>query len=148
VILTSELEWYPSVLDHTFKEDEQWGEAPTFKSQFDEIGDSTQRVILHHNTYFDRQDGTITDYIIDQCICATHMFTTIKDQDSNISYNAYQHAIAEAPNSTQVITPKTTVNVLRISNSYSPSLDGCLPTSYKRHLNIPPSMRDFLLVPC
>jgi hypothetical protein len=31
VILTSELEWNPSILDHIFKADEQWGEAPTFK---------------------------------------------------------------------------------------------------------------------
>jgi hypothetical protein len=69
VILTSELEWDPSVLDHAFKEDEQWGEAPTFKSQFDEVGDYTQRVVtLHHNTYFERQDGTTMDDIIDQCI--------------------------------------------------------------------------------
>jgi hypothetical protein len=65
VILTSELEWDPSVLDHIFKDDEQWGEAPTFKSQFNEVGDYTQRVLLHHNTYFERQDGTNTDDIID-----------------------------------------------------------------------------------
>jgi hypothetical protein len=71
------LEWDPSVLDHTFKEDEQWGEAPTFKSQFDEIGDYTQRVILHHNTYFERQDGTTADDVINQCIYATHMFDKI-----------------------------------------------------------------------
>jgi hypothetical protein len=52
VILASALEWDPSVLDHIIKEDEQWGDAPTFKSQFDEVGDYTQRVILHHDTYF------------------------------------------------------------------------------------------------
>jgi hypothetical protein len=28
VILTSELEWDPSVLEHKFKEDEQWGDPP------------------------------------------------------------------------------------------------------------------------
>jgi hypothetical protein len=32
VILTSELEWDTSVLDHIFKASEQWGEVPTFKS--------------------------------------------------------------------------------------------------------------------
>jgi hypothetical protein len=32
ILPTSELEWDPCVLDHIFKEDEQWGEAPTFKS--------------------------------------------------------------------------------------------------------------------
>jgi hypothetical protein len=47
VILTFELEWDPSVLDHIFKADEKWGEAPTFKSQFNEVGDYKQRVILH-----------------------------------------------------------------------------------------------------
>jgi hypothetical protein len=52
VILTSKLEWDPSVLDHTFTDDEQWGEAPTYNSQFDDVGDYTQRIILHHNTYF------------------------------------------------------------------------------------------------
>jgi hypothetical protein len=56
------------------------------------------------------------------------MFNTNEDQNGNISYNAYQHAIAEAPNSTQVITPKTTVK-------RSPDFQ-------------PPSTRDFLLVPC
>jgi hypothetical protein len=53
---------------HEFREDEQWGEAPTFKSQFDEVGDYKQCVILHHNTYFERQDGTTTDDVINQCI--------------------------------------------------------------------------------
>ena len=109
VILTSELEWDPSVLDHTFKEDEQWGETPTYKSQFDEVGDYTQRVILHHNMYFERQDGNTTANVIDQCIYATHASTTITDQEGNTFYDAHQHDITEAPTSTQVITPKTTV---------------------------------------
>jgi hypothetical protein len=84
VILTSKLEWDPSVLDHIFKASEQWGEVPTFKSQFDEVGDYTQRVILHHNTSFERQDGTTTDDIIDQCTYATHMFTTTEEHEGNI----------------------------------------------------------------
>jgi hypothetical protein len=29
--LHPKLKWDPSVLDHTFKEEKQWGEAPTFK---------------------------------------------------------------------------------------------------------------------
>jgi hypothetical protein len=77
IILTSELEWDPSVLDHVFKQDEQWGEAPSFNSQFDEVGDYKQRAILHHNTYFERQDGTTADNVIYQCIYATHMSNTI-----------------------------------------------------------------------
>jgi hypothetical protein len=104
------LEWNPSVLDHIFKEDEQWREAPTFISQFDEVGDYTQRVILHHNTYFERQDGTTTDDIIVQCIYATHMFTTTKEHEDNIFYDAFQHEIAEAFTSAQAIIPRTTVN--------------------------------------
>jgi hypothetical protein len=47
VILTSELQWHPSVLDHIFKDNEQWGETPTFKSQFNEVSDYTQRAITH-----------------------------------------------------------------------------------------------------
>jgi hypothetical protein len=52
VILTLESKWDPSVLDHAFKQGEQWGEAPSFNSQFDEAGDYKQRIIFHHNTYF------------------------------------------------------------------------------------------------
>jgi hypothetical protein len=108
-ILTSELEWDPSVLDHIFKVDEQWGEAPTLKSQFNAVGDYTQRNILHHNTYFKCQDGTTTDDIIDQCIYAPHIFTTTEEHEGNIFYDAFQHAIAEAPTSAQAIIPRTTV---------------------------------------
>jgi hypothetical protein len=42
ILLTSKLEWDPSVLDHVFKQDVQWGEAPSFNSQFDEVGDYKQ----------------------------------------------------------------------------------------------------------
>jgi hypothetical protein len=37
VILTSELEWEPSVLDHEFKEDEQWGGVPTIDSSLTKL---------------------------------------------------------------------------------------------------------------
>jgi hypothetical protein len=52
VILTSALEWDTSVLDHEFKEDQQWGEAPTINTQFDDVGDYKQRIVLHHTLYF------------------------------------------------------------------------------------------------
>jgi hypothetical protein len=84
VILTSKLEWDPSVLAHIFKEDEQWGEAPTFKSQFDEVGNYTQCIILNHNMCFKRQDGTTTGNVIDQCIYATHIFTTTEEHEGYI----------------------------------------------------------------
>jgi hypothetical protein len=38
VILTSELEWDLSALDHEFKEDEEWGEAIAINTSFDEVG--------------------------------------------------------------------------------------------------------------
>jgi hypothetical protein len=95
-------------LDHFFKEDEQWGEAPTFKSQFDEVGDYTQRIILHHYTYFERQNGTTTEDV-DRCIYATHMSTTSIEHKGTIFYDTFQIEIAEAPTSMQAIIPKTTV---------------------------------------
>jgi hypothetical protein len=103
------LEWDPSVLDHIVKEDEQWGEAPTFKSQFDEVGNYTQRDILHHNTYFECQDGTTTEDVIDQCIYATHMSDTTTEHEGIVFYDTFQNDIAEAPASTQINKPKTTV---------------------------------------
>jgi hypothetical protein len=39
VSLTSELEWEPSVLDHEFKEDVQWGGVPAISTSFDESGE-------------------------------------------------------------------------------------------------------------
>jgi hypothetical protein len=68
VILTSELEWDPSVLDHDFKEDEQWGAVPELDSSFDEVGDYKHRVIVQHLAYFHRQDGNLIDDVIDQCV--------------------------------------------------------------------------------
>jgi hypothetical protein len=56
VILTSEVECDPSVLDHDFKEDEQWGDFPELESSFDEFGDYKHRVIVQHLAYFQRQD--------------------------------------------------------------------------------------------
>jgi hypothetical protein len=47
-ILTSEIEWDPSVLDHDFKEDEQWGVVPEIESSFDEFGDYKHCVIAQH----------------------------------------------------------------------------------------------------
>jgi hypothetical protein len=67
-ILTSELEWEPSVLDVDFKEDEHWGEVPELDSSFDEFGDYKQHVIVQHLAYFQRQDGDLIDDVIDQCV--------------------------------------------------------------------------------
>jgi hypothetical protein len=62
------LEWDLSVLDHDFKEDEQWGEVPEMDSSFDEVGDYKHRVIVQHLAYFHRQDGNLIDDVIDQCV--------------------------------------------------------------------------------
>jgi hypothetical protein len=68
VILTSELEWDPLVLDHDFKKDEQWGEVPELDTSFNDYGDYKHRVVVQHLAYFHRQDGDLLDYVLDQCI--------------------------------------------------------------------------------
>jgi wobble nucleotide-excising tRNase len=83
--------------DHVFKQDEQWGEALSFNSQFDEVGDCKQRVVLHHNTYFEQQDSTTADDVIDQCIYAAHMSNTITEHEGTIFYDAFQSEVADAP---------------------------------------------------
>jgi hypothetical protein len=64
---------------------------------------------LHHITYFKRQDGTSTEDVINQCIYATHMSNTTTEHEGIIFYDTFQTDIVEAPTSSQVITPKTTV---------------------------------------
>jgi hypothetical protein len=71
-MLTSDLEWDPSVLDHEFKEDEQWGDTPIFPSSLDDVGDYKYRVALQNHSYFQRQDGNSTDDIINQCSFSSH----------------------------------------------------------------------------
>jgi hypothetical protein len=135
-------------LDHIFKEDKQWGEEPTFKSQFDEVDDYTQRIILNNNTYFARQDGTTTEDIIDQCIYATHMSTTTKEHEGIISYDTFKLVSQKPLLLLRPLYLKPPSKVLRTSNYYAAALDGCPPTLYKRCLNIPLSTHDFLLVLC
>jgi hypothetical protein len=65
----------PSVLDHEFKQDQQWGQAPTINTLFDEVSNYKQRFILHHTSYFQHQDGTTTGDISDQCLYAIHVFS-------------------------------------------------------------------------
>jgi hypothetical protein len=75
VMMTSELEWYPSVLDHEFKEDEQWGDTPTIPGFFDNDGDYKHHVALQHQSYFQRQDGNSIDDVIYKCFFF-HSYTT------------------------------------------------------------------------
>jgi hypothetical protein len=108
IILTSELEWDPSVLDHKFKEDEQWGDFPSIPSSLDEVGDYKQQVILKHQSYFERQDGDSNNDIINRCIFATHT-TSVYGYDNTIFFDAYETEILDTPVSLQDIVPKTTV---------------------------------------
>jgi hypothetical protein len=68
VILTSEVEWDPSGLDHDFKEDKQWGEIPEMESSLDNVGDYKHHGIVQHLAYFQRQDGSLFDDNLDQCV--------------------------------------------------------------------------------
>jgi hypothetical protein len=63
----------------------------------------------HHNTYFAQQDGTTADDVINQCIYATHMSTTITEHEGAIFYDTFQSEVAKAPTSTQAMIPTTTV---------------------------------------
>jgi hypothetical protein len=90
VIMTSELEWGPSVLDHEFKEDEQWGDSPTIPSSFNEVGEYKHRVALQHHSYFQRQDGSSTDDIIDQCNFVTHSSPSTYEFDRTLYYDTYE----------------------------------------------------------
>jgi hypothetical protein len=47
VIMTSEFEWDPSVLDHEFKEDESWGNPHPIPSSSTDVGD--YNIVLHYN---------------------------------------------------------------------------------------------------
>ena len=80
VFLTGELEWNPSVLDHTITDDEQWYDAlDSLESDpnanlFDEYGNYRRRVIVqniekHQSKHV--SDGTIDD-LIDLCAFHAH----------------------------------------------------------------------------
>ena len=79
VFLTSEKEWDPSVLDHEFPDDEQWGDVPSIASPFDEYGDYKHRVLVQHLDYFIRHDGHTVDDVIDQCVLNSQLSFGIAD---------------------------------------------------------------------
>jgi hypothetical protein len=58
----------PPILDHDFKEDEQWGDISEMESSFDEVGYYEHCIIVQHLVYSQRQDGNLFDGIFDQCI--------------------------------------------------------------------------------
>jgi hypothetical protein len=109
VIMTPELEWDPSVLDHKFKEDEQWGDPPTIPSSFNEVGEYKHRVALQQHSYFQRQDGNSTDDVIYQCIFVTHTSPSTYEFDSTLFYDTYETEILDVPTSSPILTPNHTI---------------------------------------
>jgi hypothetical protein len=107
--MTSELEWDSSVLDHEFKEDEQWGDPSAIPSTFNDVGEYKHRVALQHHSYFQHQDGNLTDDIIDQCIFVTHSSPSTYEFDNTLFYDTYKTEILDTPTSSQILTPKHTV---------------------------------------
>jgi hypothetical protein len=108
-MMTSELEWDPYVLDHEFKEDEQWGDTPTIPISFGDVGAYKHCVALQHQSYFQHQDGNSLDDVINQCVFTTHSVPSVYEFDDTIFYNAYDTEILDTPKLSQTFTPKTTV---------------------------------------
>jgi hypothetical protein len=110
VILTSELEWDPSVLDHDFQADDQWGVVPEIDDRFNQFGDYNHRVVVQHLSYFQRNDGDQLDDVIDQCILAAQAPFEFEEPQF---YDAHQTEIefshdADNPPDAPVFTPKVT----------------------------------------
>jgi hypothetical protein len=80
----------PSVLDHNFKEDKQWGEVPGLDSSFDDYGDYKYRVVVHL-AYFHRQDGDLLDDVLDQCVLDSQTSQVLHEP---VFYDAHETEIA------------------------------------------------------
>jgi hypothetical protein len=138
VILTSEFKWDPTVLDHDFKEDEQWGEVPELDSSFDEVGDYKHRVIVQHLAYFHRQDGDLIDNIIDQCVLDAQ---TSQVPHEPVFYDAHETelAIPEGIHLAHLHPPlldqRLFQSVILITTSYAHSLVGLVQISSRRPLS-------------
>jgi hypothetical protein len=82
VFLTSELEWDPTVMDHEFTDDSQWGDDAPAKSSiltndsYDEFGQYRYRVQVNQHCYFARLDGFDINDHIDRCVFAAHATPT------------------------------------------------------------------------
>jgi hypothetical protein len=139
VMLSSEVEWDPSVLDHDFKEDDNWGEGPEMESSFDNVGDYKHSVIVQHLEYFQRQDGDLLDDVIDQCVL-----------DSQVSQGNPEPTFFDAMKQNKVRNQKAPAQNTR----YEPDYDQLCPffgwsaqTSSRRILITSRNMHVFLLVP-
>jgi hypothetical protein len=107
VILTSEMEWDPSVLDHDFNDDAQWGDVPDIDTPFDNFGDYKHRVIVQHLSYFQRHDGDLIDDIIDQCVFdAQTSFHPVSSVTEAITfYDAHETELAIPPDKELPLVP-------------------------------------------
>jgi hypothetical protein len=107
VILTSEMEWDPSILDHDFPDDEQWGDVPDPDTPFDAFGDYKHRVIVQHLSYFQRHDGDLLDDIIDQCVFNAQTSGDLVDpnMEEPTFYDAHETELAEPPDEAPSILP-------------------------------------------
>jgi hypothetical protein len=112
VVLTSENNWDPSVLDHVFGPDHQWQDIidsdPSF-NRFDEFGKYRQRLTIQHMAYFNRHDGDSVDDNIDRCIVNANLhFSSL----NILSYAAHETDITLASDvddftaHPQVVIPK------------------------------------------
>ena len=102
VILTSELEWDPSVLDHEFHADDQWGDVPGIDTPFDDVGDYQHRVIVQHLSYFERHNGDQLDDIIDQCVFAAQTSSNMPEPQF---YDAHEIEVDETPGDILPLVP-------------------------------------------
>jgi hypothetical protein len=68
VLLTSELEWDPTVLDDDNIERQHPDIDFLTNKSFDEYGHFRHRVNVQHWSYFNHQDGIEVDQVMDQCI--------------------------------------------------------------------------------
>jgi hypothetical protein len=90
VFLTFEVEWDPTVMDHEFTDESQWGEDNLAivdlisASAYDEFGQYRHRVIVNKHVYFSRFNSDDIDDHIDQCVVEAHS-TEIEPDPSTIN---------------------------------------------------------------
>jgi hypothetical protein len=90
VFLTSEVEWDPTVLDHDFTDESEWGEDnPEIvdlisASAYNEFGQYCHCVEVNKHVYFARFNSDDIDDHIDQCVATAHS-TEIEPEPSTIN---------------------------------------------------------------
>jgi hypothetical protein len=142
------LEWDPSVLDHDFKEDEQWGDVPELDSSFDEFGVYKHRLIFQHLEYFQPQDGDLIDDGIDQCVLEAQTSQVLHEP---VFYDEHETEF-DIPEGTPMNPPQLDQRlfpiVILIAIRYIHSWVGLVQISSKRPLSTPRNMLVCLQVLC